>query len=67
MDEVDLVGIGSYTELPGGNVIVPAGYSALLGPILERIPEESVLKQHPVKHIHWRHRTEMEEGKNDKG
>lgn len=67
MNEVDLVGIGSYTELPGGNVTLEQGYSALLGPLLENIPEQCVLKQHAIKHIHWRYRVEMEEGKNDKG
>ena len=70
MDSADLVGIGSYTELPGGNVTIPAGFSSLLAPVLEGIPEECVLKQHPVKHIHWRYRVQMEEGgngKNDKG
>ena len=34
MDQVDLLSIGSYTELPGGNIALPQGYSSLLAPII---------------------------------
>ena len=34
MAEVDLMSIGSYTELPGGNIALPQGYSSLLAPII---------------------------------
>ena len=37
MTDVDLMNIGSYTELPGGNVIIPEGYSALLNHIIKVI------------------------------
>ena len=61
MHEVDLVGIGSYTELPGGNITLAKGYSSLLQPIVATIPEGNVLKGHAVKHIHWKYRLEMEQ------
>ena len=35
MNEVDLLSIGSYTELPGGNIALPSGYSGILAPILK--------------------------------
>ena len=39
MDQVDLLSIGSYTELPGGNIALPQGYSSLLAPIINvRVP-----------------------------
>ncbi len=60
MDEVDLIGIGSYTELPGGNVTLPGGYASLLNPIMAEIPQENIIKGTSVKHIHWRYRAEME-------
>ena len=34
MKEVDLMSIGSYTELPGGNIALPQGYSSVLAPII---------------------------------
>ena len=66
MTEVDLTSLGSYTELPGGNIRLPRGYTSILGPIVSGISEGCILKGHPVKHIHWRYRAEMEEIKNDK-
>eukprot|EP00096_Caligus_rogercresseyi_P013426 TRINITY_DN6071_c0_g1_i1.p1 TRINITY_DN6071_c0_g1~~TRINITY_DN6071_c0_g1_i1.p1 ORF type:complete len:603 (-),score=162.69 TRINITY_DN6071_c0_g1_i1:421-2229(-) len=60
MKEVDLISIGSYTELPGGNITIPHGYSSLLSPIIKPIPPSCILKAHPVKHIHWNYRSEME-------
>ena len=35
MNEVDLMSIGSYTELPGGNIAMPQGYSSILAPIIK--------------------------------
>ena len=35
MHEIDLLSIGSYTELPGGNIALPTGYSSVLAPILK--------------------------------
>ncbi|CAB4067828.1 Pleckstrin homology-like domain family B member 3,Pleckstrin homology-like domain family B member 2,Pleckstrin homology-like domain family B member 1 [Lepeophtheirus salmonis] len=48
MKEVDLISIGSYTELPGGNITIPHGYSSLLSPIIKIIPPSCILKAHPV-------------------
>ena len=55
MKEVDLMSIGSYTELPGGNISLPQGYSSVLAPIIANIPPENILKQHPIKTINWKH------------
>ena len=60
MHEIDLMSIGSYTELPGGNIALPSGYSSLLTPIIQQIPDELILKQKPIKQIQWRHREEKE-------
>nr|XP_053642852.1 spermine oxidase-like isoform X2 [Cherax quadricarinatus] len=54
MDEIDLMEIGSYTELPGGNIVLPGGYSSILGPLTKDIPDEHLLKGHPVMSIRWR-------------
>ncbi|MCL4163732.1 UNVERIFIED_CONTAM: hypothetical protein GTU68_044991, partial [Idotea baltica] len=54
MDEIDLMEIGSYTELPGGNIQLPGGYSAILGPLMKDIPPECILKGHAVTKIRWR-------------
>ena len=35
MNEIDLMSIGSYTELPGGNIALPQGYSSILAPIIK--------------------------------
>ena len=60
MHEIDLMSIGSYTELPGGNIALPQGYSSLLTPIIQQIPDELILKQKPIKEIQWRYREEKE-------
>ena len=44
MNEIDLLGIGSYTELPGGNITLPRGYASVLNPMIANIPEENILK-----------------------
>lgn len=54
MDDIDLMEIGSYTELPGGNVVLPGGYSSILGPLTKNIPETQLLKGHAVTCIRWR-------------
>lgn len=53
MSEIDLLEIGSYTELQGGNIVLPAGYSAILEPISQHIHPENILKNHPVTKIRW--------------
>ncbi|TDG46653.1 hypothetical protein AWZ03_006965 [Drosophila navojoa] len=54
MNEVDLLELGSYTELQGGNIVLPAGYSSILRPLSAQIPKESILTKCPVKKIHWK-------------
>ena len=54
MKEIDLMSIGSYTELPGGNIALPQGYSSVLAPIIKNIPPENILKQHPITSVQWR-------------
>lgn len=53
MSEIDLIELGSYTELQGGNIVLPHGYSSLLDPLKQSIPEENLLVRHPVKCILW--------------
>ncbi|XP_034114934.1 LOW QUALITY PROTEIN: peroxisomal N(1)-acetyl-spermine/spermidine oxidase [Drosophila albomicans] len=54
MNEVDLLELGSYTELQGGNIVLPAGYSSILRPLSAQIPKGSILTKCPVKKIHWK-------------
>ena len=63
----DLHGIGSFVELPGGNITLPRGFSSILQPIVASIPQDNIFKGHAVKQIHWKYRVEMENLKNDKG
>lgn len=46
--------LGSYTELQGGNIVLPAGYSSILRPLSAQISKESILTKCPVKKIHWK-------------
>ncbi|KAH8244627.1 hypothetical protein KR026_001852 [Drosophila bipectinata] len=45
---------GSYTELQGGNIVLPSGYSSILRPLGAQIPRQSILTKCPVKKIHWK-------------
>ncbi|XP_022209335.1 peroxisomal N(1)-acetyl-spermine/spermidine oxidase [Drosophila obscura] len=54
MNEVDLLELGSYTELQGGNIVLPSGYSSILRPLSGQIPQQSILTKCPVKRIHWK-------------
>lgn len=54
MSEIDLMEIGSYTELPGGNIVLPGGYSSILGPLTKNIPDNQLLKGHPVTCVKWK-------------
>ena len=65
MKEVDLFGIGSFTELPGGNVVLPHGYVSLLRPLMKNLPPNCIVKECPVKTIHWKYRVEQEEDASD--
>jgi len=62
MADVDLLNIGSFTELPGGNIKLPQGYSSILSPIVKLIPPEKILKQRPVKSINWKFGEENKDG-----
>ncbi|KAJ2951109.1 hypothetical protein O0L34_g5494 [Tuta absoluta] len=53
MDEIDLLELGSYTELQGGNIQLPKGYSSILEPMTKEIAPEKMLTNHPVKKIVW--------------
>ncbi|KAK0083404.1 hypothetical protein PV325_008829 [Microctonus aethiopoides] len=53
MEEVDLLEMGSYAELQGGNISLPDGYSAILEPIAKHIPKEKILLNHAVTKIRW--------------
>lgn len=46
MADIDLLELGSYTELQGGNISLPSGYSSILEPISRNIPPEKVLLNH---------------------
>ncbi|XP_067615805.1 peroxisomal N(1)-acetyl-spermine/spermidine oxidase [Eurosta solidaginis] len=54
MNEVDLLELGSYTELQGGNIVPPQGYSSILRPLLSDIPKELITTKCPVKKVHWK-------------
>lgn len=53
MSEIDLLELGSYTELQGGNITLPDGYSSILEPIRSQIPPECLLLGHPISKIDW--------------
>ncbi|VEN34333.1 unnamed protein product [Callosobruchus maculatus] len=53
MNEIDLLELGSYTELQGGNIVLPKGYSSILDPLKKAIPEENLLVRRVVKSIKW--------------
>lgn len=53
MNEIDLLELGTYTELQGGNITLPGGYSSILEPVTKVIPPENLLTGHPVKLIRW--------------
>ena len=65
MNEIDLFGIGSYTELPGGNISIPHGYVSLLRPMIKNLPQNCIVKECPVKTIHWKYRVEQEADSSD--
>lgn len=51
MDDVDLLEMGSYDELQGGNISLPNGYSAILEPVAKHIPKDRILIKHAVTKI----------------
>ncbi|KAJ8985332.1 hypothetical protein NQ317_008363 [Molorchus minor] len=65
MNEIDLLEIGSYTELQGGNIVLPNGYSAILEPLRKVIPQENLLTRHPVNKIKWNHNKKSTDNDSD--
>lgn len=63
MNEIDLLELGSYTELQGGNILLPKGYSSILGPMTQSILPEQIVLSCPVKTIHWKRKS----SKSDRG
>lgn len=53
MEDVDLLEMGSYAELQGGNISLPGGYSAILEPIAKHIPKDKIHLGHVVEKIRW--------------
>ncbi|XP_048266490.1 peroxisomal N(1)-acetyl-spermine/spermidine oxidase [Bombus terrestris] len=53
MEDVDLLEMGSYAELQGGNISLPNGYSAILEPVSKHIPKSTILTKHVVNKIRW--------------
>ncbi|XP_057321887.1 spermine oxidase [Microplitis mediator] len=64
MDQVDLLEMGSYAELQGGNISLPGGYSSILEPVTKHIPKDKILLGHPVTEIRWQSEDDTEEEKN---
>lgn len=61
MNEIDLLELGSYTELQGGNIVLPTGYSSILKPLADDIPDNAIIKSCPVQSINWKWRMPSEE------
>lgn len=54
MNEIDLLELGSYTELQGGNIVLPSGYSSILNPMSQAIQPDQIVRSCPVQTIHWK-------------
>uniref|UniRef100_A0A2S2QAS1 Spermine oxidase n=1 Tax=Sipha flava TaxID=143950 RepID=A0A2S2QAS1_9HEMI len=53
MSDVDLVELGSYKELQGGNISLPGGYSSILNPIFNKLPPGCLKLNSQVTKIKW--------------
>ncbi|XP_052863342.1 spermine oxidase [Anopheles cruzii] len=62
MDEIDLLELGSYTELQGGNIVLPSGYSSILKPLCENLPAENFQLSCPVRRIYWKRKAARRAG-----
>uniref|UniRef100_A0A182K4J9 Amine oxidase domain-containing protein n=1 Tax=Anopheles christyi TaxID=43041 RepID=A0A182K4J9_9DIPT len=62
MDEIDLLELGSYTELQGGNIVLPSGYSSILKPLCDNLPKENIVLSCPVRRIHWKRKAAFRAG-----
>ncbi|KAI5706892.1 hypothetical protein M8J76_015319 [Diaphorina citri] len=56
MADIDLLELGSYTELQGGNISLPTGYSSILEPISRNIPHDKVLLNHRITSVRWKYK-----------
>ncbi|XP_055636709.1 peroxisomal N(1)-acetyl-spermine/spermidine oxidase [Toxorhynchites rutilus septentrionalis] len=65
MDEIDLLELGSYTELQGGNIVLPSGYSSILKPLCDTLPKENIVLSCPVQTIHWKRKGRNHSGNNN--
>ncbi|XP_066992661.2 spermine oxidase [Anabrus simplex] len=60
MDEIDLLELGSYSELQGGNIVLPSGYSSILEPVSRAIPPGNLLRRCPVTCVRWHYGNEVQ-------
>lgn len=68
MNEINLAEFGTYTELPGGNLLIDKGFSSILQCLVANIlPPESIHKEHCVKRIRWMNQSKLENGGIDTG
>ncbi|PNF17984.1 hypothetical protein B7P43_G17445 [Cryptotermes secundus] len=58
MDKIDLLELGSYTELQGDNIVLPSGYSSILKLVSGEIPQGNVCKRQAVTMIRWHYADE---------
>ncbi|XP_053693318.1 peroxisomal N(1)-acetyl-spermine/spermidine oxidase [Sabethes cyaneus] len=65
MDEIDLLELGSYTELQGGNIVLPSGYSSILKPLCDTLPKENIILSCPIQTIHWKRKGRAPSGNNN--
>lgn len=54
MHDIDLIELGSYTELQGGNIVPQSGYSSILNTLTAQLPKTSIITKCPVKRIYWK-------------
>lgn len=53
MIDIDLIELGSYKELQGGNISLPGGYSGILDPIFKKLPPDCMKLNSRVTKIKW--------------
>lgn len=53
MADIDLIELGSYKELQGGNIALPGGYSSILDPIYNKLPPNCLKLNSRVTKIKW--------------
>ncbi|KAG1680079.1 Spermine oxidase [Nymphon striatum] len=53
LSEVSLEDIGSFEELPGGNVNIPRGFQSVIECMSDKLSQSSILLNHPVKKVSW--------------